>query len=80
MGLPTTTPGLDGPAMVEDGRVAALWGAGMGVGLGVVRLLIKERGRAQVFLIAVVMCGAILIVMMNARPQGLLGTRRVEIV
>jgi dTMP kinase len=45
------------------GWLAALWGAGMGIGLGIVRLLIKERGRAQVFLIAVVMCGAILIVM-----------------
>jgi MFS family permease len=45
------------------GWLAALWGAGMGIGLGVVRLLVKERGRAQVFLVAVVMCGAILIFM-----------------
>lgn len=45
------------------GWLAALWGVGMGAGLGLVRLLIKERGRAQVFLVAVVMCGAILIVM-----------------
>lgn len=48
---------------VAFGWLAALWGAGMGLGLGIVRLLIKERGRAQVFLVAVVMCGAILIVM-----------------
>jgi ABC-type branched-subunit amino acid transport system permease subunit len=27
-----------------------------------------------------ILVGAILIVMMNARPQGLLGTRRVEVV
>jgi ABC-type branched-subunit amino acid transport system permease subunit len=27
-----------------------------------------------------ILIGAILIVMMNARPQGLLGTRRVEVV
>ena len=45
------------------GWLAALWGAGMGIGLGAVRLLVKERGRAQVFLAAVVMCGAILIFM-----------------
>ena len=35
----------------------------MGIGLGAVRLLVKERGRAQVFLAAVVMCGTILIFM-----------------
>jgi dTMP kinase len=44
------------------GWLAALWGLGMGLGLGVVRLLVK-RGRPQVFLGAVVMCGGVLIFM-----------------
>jgi dTMP kinase len=44
------------------GWLAALWGVGMGLGLLVVRLLVK-RGRAQVFLAAVIMCGNVLILM-----------------
>jgi dTMP kinase len=45
------------------GWLAALWGAGMGLGLAVVRLLIKERGRAPVFIAAVTLCGGVLIFM-----------------
>jgi dTMP kinase len=48
---------------VAFGWLAALWGAGMGIGLGIVRLLIRERGRSVVFLAAVVACGGVLIVM-----------------
>jgi dTMP kinase len=44
------------------GWLAALWGLGMGLGLSLVRLLVK-RGRAQVFLAAVVMCGGVLVFM-----------------
>ncbi len=44
------------------GWLAALWGAGMGIGLAVVRLLVK-RGKAQVFLLAVVLCGGVLVFM-----------------
>jgi dTMP kinase len=47
---------------VAFGWLAALWGAGMGIGLVIVRLLIR-RGQAMVFLAAVVMCGGVLIVM-----------------
>lgn len=47
---------------VAFGWLAALWGAGMGIGLGIVRLLIK-RGQAIVFLAAVVLCGVVLLVM-----------------
>ena len=55
----TTLGGND----VAFGWLAALWGLGMGVGLLLVRLLIKERGRAFVFLSAVVGCGGVLIFM-----------------
>jgi len=48
---------------VDFGWLAALWGAGMGIGLAVVRFLVRERGERWVFLAAVTMCGAILIVM-----------------
>jgi dTMP kinase len=48
---------------VAFGWLTALWGAGMGLGLIIVRLLIKDRGRAPTFLLAVTMCGAVLIVM-----------------
>jgi len=48
---------------VAFGWLTALWGAGMGIGLALVRLLIKDRGRAPTFLLAVTMCGAVLIVM-----------------
>ena len=47
---------------VQFGWLAALWGAGMGIGLAVVRFLVK-RGEAQVFILAVAACGAVLIVM-----------------
>ena len=48
---------------VDFGWLAALWGAGMALGLGVVRFLVRERGEPFVFLAAVTMCGAILVVM-----------------
>lgn len=44
------------------GWLAALWGLGMGIGLAIVRLLVK-RGRTHVFLLAVVMCGGVLVFM-----------------
>jgi len=44
------------------GWLAALWGAGMGVGLLIVRLAVK-RGKAHVFLVAVTLCGGVLIFM-----------------
>jgi dTMP kinase len=46
----------------QFGWLAALWGLGMGVGLGVVRLLVR-RGESTVFVVAVAACGGILIVM-----------------
>jgi dTMP kinase len=48
---------------VDFGWLAALWGAGMGIGLGLQRLLVRERGEAPVFIAAVASCGAVLIVM-----------------
>jgi MFS family permease len=48
---------------VDFGWLAALWGAGMGIGLAAVRFLIRERGASLVVLAAVVGCGAVLIVM-----------------
>lgn len=48
---------------VAFGWLTALWGTGMGIGLALVRLLIKDRGRAPTFLLAVTMCGAVLVVM-----------------
>ena len=48
---------------VAFGWLAALWGLGMGVGLLIVRMLIKERGRAAVFIAAVALCGGVLIFM-----------------
>lgn len=47
---------------VDFGWLAALWGLGMGLGLGIVRGLVR-RGEGPVFLLAVVLCGSILIVM-----------------
>ena len=47
---------------VQFGWLASLWGAGMGVGLAVVRMLVK-RGEAKVFVAAVAGCGIVLIVM-----------------
>lgn len=48
---------------VAFGWLAALWGVGMGAGLLMVRMLIKERGRAFVFITAVALCGGVLIFM-----------------
>jgi dTMP kinase len=48
---------------VAFGWLAALWGVGMGIGLLLVRALIKERGRAIVFTTAVAACGGVLIFM-----------------
>jgi MFS family permease len=48
---------------VAFGWLTALWGAGMGVGLLIVRMLIKDRGRGATFLLAVTLCGAVLLVM-----------------
>jgi dTMP kinase len=47
---------------VEFGWLASLWGAGMGIGLAVVRILVK-RGETKVFIGAVAGCGVVLIVM-----------------
>jgi dTMP kinase len=47
---------------VQFGWLAALWGAGMGIGLAIVRLLVR-RGEAHVFVAAVLTCGGVLIVM-----------------
>jgi dTMP kinase len=48
---------------VDFGWLAALWGAGMAIGLGLVRLLVRERGERWVFLFAVTTCGGILVAM-----------------
>jgi len=48
---------------VAFGWLTALWGAGMGVGLLIVRMPIKERGRGATFLLAVTLCGVVLLVM-----------------
>jgi MFS family permease len=47
----------------EFGWLAALWGAGMALGLGFVRLVLRETGAAIVFMAGVTLCGAVLIVM-----------------
>jgi dTMP kinase len=52
---------LDGTD-AQFGWLASLWGVGMGVGLAVVRLLVR-RGESKVFVVAVAACGGILIVM-----------------
>ena len=51
-----------GGSDVQFGWLAALWGAGMGIGLAVVRTLVK-RGEAQVFVLAVGVAGSVLVVM-----------------
>jgi dTMP kinase len=48
---------------VEFGWLAALWGLGMGLGLAAVRPLVNREGASALVLIAVTVCGAILIVM-----------------
>lgn len=48
---------------VAFGWLAALWGLGMGVGLSLVRLLVKERGRTPTFVTAVAVCGGVLVLM-----------------
>jgi dTMP kinase len=45
------------------GWLAALWGLGMGIGLLVVRMAVKERGRPATFLAAVTACGGVLVFM-----------------
>jgi len=55
--------GTLGGSDVDFGWLAALWGVGMVIGLGVVRFLVRERGERWVFLAAVTLCGAILVVM-----------------
>jgi dTMP kinase len=52
-----------GGSDVAFGWLAALWGGGMGIGLAVVRLLVKERGSAPTFITAVALCGGVLIFM-----------------
>jgi dTMP kinase len=52
-----------GGSDVAFGWLAALWGGGMGIGLAVVRLLVKERGYAPTFITAVAMCGGVLLFM-----------------
>jgi dTMP kinase len=47
----------------QFGWLAALWGVGMGIGLGAQRLLVRERGEGWAFLLSVTLCGAILIAM-----------------
>jgi dTMP kinase len=48
---------------VEFGFLASLWGLGMALGLGVVRLSVRERGEPGAFRIAVAACGGILVTM-----------------
>jgi dTMP kinase len=48
---------------IDFGWLAALWGAGMVLGLGIVRFLIRERGAPVVFIASVTACGGILILM-----------------
>jgi dTMP kinase len=52
-----------GGSDIDFGWLAALWGLGMVLGLGVVRLLIRERGAPVVFLASVASCGGVLVVM-----------------
>jgi dTMP kinase len=52
-----------GGSAAAFGWLAALWGLGMGIGLLVVRVAVKERGRPPTFLAAVTMCGAVLMFM-----------------
>jgi dTMP kinase len=52
-----------GGSEVAFGWLAALWGGGMGIGLAIVRLLVKERGAAPTFITAVALCGGVLIFM-----------------
>ncbi len=55
----TTLHGND----TQFGWLAALWGAGMGIGLGIERVLVRGRGEGPVFLASVVLCGGVLILM-----------------
>ncbi len=47
----------------DFGWLAALWGLGMGIGLGGVRFFVKDRGAPFVFIASVLACGAVLILM-----------------
>jgi dTMP kinase len=53
------------------GWLAALWGVGMGIGLLLVRVLVRERGRAPTFLAGVTLCGGVLIFMALVPVLGL---------
>jgi dTMP kinase len=52
-----------GGSDADFGWLAALWGTGMGLGLGAVRVFVKERGAPFVFMASVLACGAVLILM-----------------
>ena len=52
-----------GGSDVAFGWLAALWGGGMGIGLAIVRLVVKERGEAPTFITAVALCGGVLLFM-----------------
>jgi dTMP kinase len=52
-----------GGSDVAFGWLAALWGGGMGLGLAIVRFVVKERGEAPTFIAAVALCGGVLIFM-----------------
>lgn len=60
LGYITTTLGASDVAF---GWLAALWGVGMGLGLLIVRTLVRDRGKAPTFLAAVTSCGGILLLM-----------------
>jgi dTMP kinase len=52
-----------GGSDVDFGWLAALWGLGMAIGLGVVRFLIQESGAPVVFMSSVTLCGLVLVFM-----------------
>jgi dTMP kinase len=52
-----------GGSDVDFGWLAALWGLGMAIGLGVVRFLIHESGASVVFMSSVTLCGLVLVFM-----------------
>jgi dTMP kinase len=60
-----------GGSDVDFGWLAALWGLGAAMGLGLVRLLIRERGMPLVFVSAVVLCSGVLVLMAVVPEQWL---------
>jgi dTMP kinase len=60
-----------GGSDVDFGWLAALWGLGAAMGLGLVRLLIRERGMPLVFVSAVVVCSGVLVLMAVVPEQWL---------